>query len=72
MWQRVWRSALALLVTLGGGLVVAILALVVRNNGTLRGVDSGAADWGHDHATTPLDAPPPARHRPGRLDGRSP
>jgi membrane-associated phospholipid phosphatase len=43
--------SLAMLVTLVGGLVVAILALVVRNNGTLRGVDSSAADWGHDHAT---------------------
>jgi membrane-associated phospholipid phosphatase len=43
--------SVALVITLVGGLVVAILALVVRNHGTLRGVDSRAADWGHDHAT---------------------
>jgi undecaprenyl-diphosphatase len=42
---------LALIATIAGGLIVGLLALLVRATTTLRRVDSGAADWGHAHAT---------------------
>ena len=36
---------------MGGGLIVGVLALLVRGNDALRSVDSAAADFGHRHAT---------------------
>ena len=42
-------AASALLIA--GGLVVAVLAYLVRGNSQLRSVDSSAAQWGSDHAT---------------------
>lgn len=42
---------LALLATLVGGVVVGVLALLVRGSATLRSIDSTAADWGNAHAT---------------------
>ena len=41
----------AVAVMIGGGLLVAILALLARGNATLVSIDSSAADWGHEHAT---------------------
>jgi len=41
----------AVAVMIGGGLLVAILALLARGNATLASIDSSAADWGHEHAT---------------------
>jgi membrane-associated phospholipid phosphatase len=41
----------ALVATLVGGLVVSVLALLIRHNRQLRELDSSAADWGHAHAT---------------------
>lgn len=43
--------SVALVTMLVGGLIVGILALLVRGNGTLRRIDSFAASWGNDHAT---------------------
>ena len=34
-----------------GGLVVAVLAYLVRGNATVRTIDSSAARWGNEHAT---------------------
>jgi membrane-associated phospholipid phosphatase len=42
---------LALLVLVGGGLVVGVLTLLIRSNGAVRDIDSGAARFGHEHAT---------------------
>jgi membrane-associated phospholipid phosphatase len=42
---------IALLVAVGGGFVLAVLAYLVRGNQQLRNIDNGAADWGHAHAT---------------------
>ncbi|MEO9174431.1 MAG: phosphatase PAP2 family protein [Gaiellales bacterium] len=48
-------TGLALTVSLiaisAGGLIVGVLALLVRGNATLRSIDRSAAAWGHDHAT---------------------
>lgn len=41
----------AVVIMIGGGLVVAVLTYLVRGNSTLASIDSSAADWGHDHAT---------------------
>ena len=41
----------ALVATIVGGIVVGVLALLVRHSGTLRGVDASAANWGNDHST---------------------
>ncbi len=41
----------ALAAIIGGGLVVGVLALLVRGNDTLRAIDRAAADFGHHHAT---------------------
>jgi hypothetical protein len=59
---------LALVVVLVGGLVLALLAVVVRNTDLLAGLDSTVAEWGdrHDRLVTRW---PYARHllgRPGR------
>ena len=42
---------LALVVIVGGGLVLAGLALVVRNTHGLAGIDTSVANWGDRHAT---------------------
>ena len=62
--RRGWRSArldpdvatglaltLAVVVIIGGGLVLAGLAIVVRTTHGLAGIDTSAANWGHQHAT---------------------
>jgi undecaprenyl-diphosphatase len=42
---------LALLVVLLGGVVLALLAVVVRSTDVLAGLDSNVAEWGDHHAT---------------------
>jgi membrane-associated phospholipid phosphatase len=42
-------AAVGLLIV--GGLVIGVLALLVRGNSTMHSVDSSAADWGDAHAT---------------------
>ena len=42
---------LALLVILAGGIVLALLAVVVRSSDVLSGLDSSVAEWGDRHAT---------------------
>ena len=42
---------LALVVVLAGGLVLALLAVVVRSTDVLAGLDSSVAEWGDRHAT---------------------
>jgi membrane-associated phospholipid phosphatase len=42
---------LALLVILVGGIVLALLAVVVRSTDLLAGIDSSVAEWGNHHAT---------------------
>ena len=42
---------LALVGVLAGGVVLALLAVVVRSTDVLAGVDSSVAEWGHRHAT---------------------
>jgi undecaprenyl-diphosphatase len=41
----------AVAMMIGGGLLIAILALLARGNSALASIDSSAADWGHEHAT---------------------
>jgi membrane-associated phospholipid phosphatase len=41
----------ALVATIAGGLIIGVLALLVRQSGTLRAIDGSAAAWGNDHAT---------------------
>ncbi len=43
--------SIALLGTIVGGLIIGVLAFLVRHSGTLRQVDSSAAGWGNDRAT---------------------
>ena len=43
--------SLALLILIGGGLVVGLLALLIRNNDAVHDLDSGAASFGNDHAS---------------------
>jgi undecaprenyl-diphosphatase len=43
--------SIALLVAVAGGVVLAVLAYLVRSNAELRRLDNGAAHWGNDHAT---------------------
>jgi undecaprenyl-diphosphatase len=43
--------SLALLVLVGGGLVVGVLALLIRGNDPVHDLDSGAASFGDEHAT---------------------
>jgi membrane-associated phospholipid phosphatase len=43
--------SLALVVLIAGGLVLAVLAFLVRGNTTGIGLDASAADWGNDHAS---------------------
>jgi membrane-associated phospholipid phosphatase len=42
---------LALILILGAGLVLAVLAIIVRNTQDLAGIDSSVARWGDRHAT---------------------
>ena len=42
---------LALLVVIGGGVLFALLAYLVRSNAHLHGVDNGVAKWGSAHAS---------------------
>ena len=42
---------LALLVILVGGIVLALLAVVVRSSDALSGIDSSVAEWGNRHAS---------------------
>ena len=42
---------LALLVAIGGGVLFALLAYLVRSNAHLHGVDNGVAKWGSAHAS---------------------
>jgi membrane-associated phospholipid phosphatase len=42
---------LALVAVLAGGVVLALLAVVVRSTDALAGIDSSVADWGDRHAT---------------------
>jgi undecaprenyl-diphosphatase len=41
----------ALVVIFGGGILLAGLAIVVRDSHALSGIDRAVADWGEDHAT---------------------
>jgi membrane-associated phospholipid phosphatase len=43
---------LALVVLIGGGLVLAVLAFVIRSDPDAIGLDAAAADWGDDEATS--------------------
>lgn len=43
---------LALAVAIGGGLVLGVLAYLVRSNAHLIGIDNGVAKWGHRHSST--------------------
>ena len=36
---------------IGGGLLLAVLAYLVRSNSFLTGIDNGVAKWGHRHAS---------------------
>ena len=40
----------------GAGLVIGVLAYLVRGNDALRHIDNGAARWGREHATEVSDA----------------
>lgn len=43
---------LALLLAVGGGLVLAVLSYLIRANDTLAQLDTSVAEWGDAHATT--------------------
>jgi undecaprenyl-diphosphatase len=43
---------LALLLAVAGGVVIGVLAFLIRSSGTLVAVDNGAGEWGVDHATS--------------------
>ncbi len=42
---------LALLLAIGGGLLLGVLAYLVRSNSHLIGIDNGVAKWGNQHAS---------------------
>ena len=42
----------AIVLAIGGGLLVGVLAFVVRADPNLLGIDASVARWGHRHATT--------------------
>ena len=52
----------ALVVVIAGGLLLGVLAYLVRSNGHLIGVDNGVAKWGNQHASAALDARPECDH----------
>jgi membrane-associated phospholipid phosphatase len=41
----------AVAMVIGGGLVIGLLAILIRGNSALASLDSSIADWGDDHAT---------------------
>jgi membrane-associated phospholipid phosphatase len=41
----------AVVMVIGGGVVIGLLAYLSRGNATLASIDSSAAQWGNDHAT---------------------
>ena len=43
---------LALILAIGGGLLLGVLAYLVRTTSFLTGIDNGVAKWGHRHAST--------------------
>ena len=43
---------LALGLAIAGGLVVGMLAYLIRSSGTLVAVDTSAGEWGLDHSTS--------------------
>ena len=64
-WARARRdpqaaTGLALTIAFGvlvaGGMVLGLLAYLVRSNETLRDLDAAAAQWGNDHSTGASDA----------------
>jgi membrane-associated phospholipid phosphatase len=42
---------LALVIAIGGGVLLGVLAYLVRTNSFLTGIDNGVAKWGHRHAS---------------------
>ena len=48
--RPVWRCR-SLSSAVGGGLVLAVLAYLIRANPQLRSLDNGVARWGDDHAS---------------------
>lgn len=40
-----------MIVAIGGGVIFAVLAYLIRTNAHLLGIDNGVAKWGHRHAT---------------------
>jgi undecaprenyl-diphosphatase len=48
--------SLAFLVTVAGGLVIGLFAILVRSNDTLLRVDTAASEWGFENATGFTDA----------------
>jgi membrane-associated phospholipid phosphatase len=44
--------SVAFLLAVGGGLVLAVLAYLIRANPQLRSLDNGVARWGDDHASS--------------------
>ncbi len=53
---------LALIFAIGGGVLLGVLAYLVRTNSFLTGIDNSVAKWGHRHALGDLDARPERRH----------
>jgi membrane-associated phospholipid phosphatase len=43
--------SVAMIVAIGGGVIFAVLAYLIRTNAHLLGIDNGVAKWGHRHAT---------------------
>jgi membrane-associated phospholipid phosphatase len=43
--------SVAMIVAIGGGVVTAVLAYLIRTNAQLLGIDNGVAKWGNRHAT---------------------
>lgn len=43
---------LAMVVAIGGGVLFAVLAYLVRTNSHLIGIDNGVAEWGNGHGST--------------------
>jgi membrane-associated phospholipid phosphatase len=41
----------AVAIVIGGGLVIGLLAILIRGHSALASIDSSVADWGDDHAT---------------------
>src|SRR5438552_2326483 len=50
-WLTGMALTLALVFTVGAGIVLGLLAYLVRTNSHLVGIDKGVATWGHRHAS---------------------